>query len=146
MAKVHTLTVPDLVWINLQVSGSTQPFDYARLEEGTFYQFGHKGDSSLATRAARFLTGFPKLAPFNSFNEQTAIFATLAFLEGNGLVVSDDPVQAMDWLRSLGTEFEDVRTGLQAKVDAGLRPSHGLPDFQNLVTQYDVTKYGATKE
>lgn len=83
MAKLHTLTVPDMLWINLQVTGSPQAYDFAKLEEGTFYQYKNGQNNDLPAQAARFLKGFRALAPFAAGNEPTAFVACLAFLEMN---------------------------------------------------------------
>ena len=81
---MHYLTVPDLVWLNLQLTGSPQKYNYATLEEGVFYQYAYGSSTDVFAQAERLLTGFTKLAPFASGNRATALAATAGFLAING--------------------------------------------------------------
>ena len=85
MAAIQYLTVQDILWINLQVTGSPQDFRYADLEEATFYQYGYGGSTDLISQAARFLAGFMKKKPLTAGNQETAFFGCLAFLKLNGV-------------------------------------------------------------
>lgn len=84
MASVHYLTVQDMLWLNLQATGAVNPFDFMKLEEGTYYQYAYGGVSDLMAQAARFLTGFRRNAPFAEGNERTALLGALTFLSMNG--------------------------------------------------------------
>ncbi|MBX3112567.1 MAG: hypothetical protein KF857_11210 [Fimbriimonadaceae bacterium] len=88
---MHYLTVPDLVWLNLQLTGTPQKYNYATLEEGVFYQYAYGTSTDVFGQAARLLGGFAKLAPFASGNRATALAATAGFLAVNGqeLDISD---------------------------------------------------------
>ncbi len=96
------LTVQDVLWINLQVTGKPQPFDYADLEEATFYQYAYGDSKSLLPQAARFLSGFLKKKPLASGNEATALISCLAFLKVNGYEFKGE---------SLDTWFTEVQNG-----------------------------------
>jgi len=104
MAKLHTLTVPDMLWINLQITGSPQKYDFATLEEGTFYQYKNGRNNELSSQAARFLTGFHRLAPFAEGNAATAFVGCLAFLEMNGKLLNLVDKAANAWVQKLLTE------------------------------------------
>ncbi len=80
MSPLHYLTVQDVLWINLQVTKKVHHFNYARLEEATAYQYAY-GEKSSTSQAARFLTGFLKMHPFDVGNEATAFVACAAFLK-----------------------------------------------------------------
>lgn len=94
---LHYLTVQDILWINLQLTGKVQHYSYARLEEATFYQYAYGASNSLMPQAARFVGGFSRMHPFEAGNEATGFVATAAFLEINGrnLNLTDD--EATTW-------------------------------------------------
>lgn len=111
MAAIEYLTVQDILWINLHVTGSPQDFRYADLEEASYYQYGYGASTNLIPQAAKFLTGFVKKAPLASGNEATAFIGCLAFLKVNGFDLQLE--NAYDWFRSIenGTnEAEDAIT------------------------------------
>jgi prophage maintenance system killer protein len=93
------LTVQDVLWINLQVTGRPQEFRYADLEEATFYQYAYGESSSLIPQAARFLSGFVKKKPLAAGNEATALVACLAFLKVNGYELRSEDSYA--WFASV---------------------------------------------
>src|SRR5436309_1228008 len=78
------LTIQDILWINLQLTKKVQHFNYARLEEATFYQYGYGASRDLPRQAGRFLAGFLKLHPLDAGNEATAFLGCVAFLLLNG--------------------------------------------------------------
>ena len=57
---LNYLTVQDMLFLNLQITKSVQPFDYARLEEAVFYQYAPGQSTDLVAQGARFLVGFSK--------------------------------------------------------------------------------------
>src|SRR5690242_2182577 len=67
--NMHYLTVQDMIWINMQVTKKTQPFNYSKLEEATFNQYGYGNSSSVMAQAGRLLAGFASKKPFNNGNE-----------------------------------------------------------------------------
>lgn len=103
------LTVQDVLWINLQVTGKPQSFSYADLEEATFYQYAYGDSMSLVPQAARFLSGFLKKKPFATGNEATAFVACLAFLKVNGYDFRDEDGHL--W-------FTSVQSGTREPQDA----------------------------
>jgi hypothetical protein len=114
MAGLRYLTVQDMLWIHHQVVGDVQPFDYAKLEEATYCQYG---------QAARFLTGFAKMAPFPSGNEAAAFVGFVAFLRANGydLDASDSQAASMP--------FAD----LGQRVEPWLGEEHSEPGIRGMV-------------
>jgi prophage maintenance system killer protein len=130
MPHLHYLTVQDILWINLQATKKVQHFNYARLEEATFYQYSYGDSTSLEPQAGRFLTGFLKLHPFDAGNESTALVACESFLKinGHGLNLNDDT--AKDWL-------DRVMTKQRSGVDAVNETAAENPDYQP-VLQPDV--------
>ena len=99
MAGLKYLTVQDVLWVNLHVTGRPQEFNYADLEEVTFYQYGYGGSTDLLAQAARFVSGFLKKGPFESGNEGTAFISVLAFLRANGYQPTFD--NSFDWFKKL---------------------------------------------
>lgn len=104
MANLHYLTVQDMLWINLQATRKVQHFNYARLEEATFYQYAYGDSSSLIPQAGRFLTGFLKMHPFDAGNESTALIACATFLNMNGAVFKVSDEDAEGWLDRVMTK------------------------------------------
>lgn len=96
MASLHYLTVQDVLWINLQITKKVQHFNYARLEEATYYQYAYGESNTLFPQAERFVSGFVRMHPLDAGNEATAFVACLAFLKINGFstAVSDERLRA----------------------------------------------------
>jgi len=95
------LTVQDLIWINTEVTGAPQPYNYDRLEEATYYQYSYRQSMDVPLQAARFLWGYLTYCPFAKGNLSTALIAVLTFLEINGYELHLPAEQAMDWLQSV---------------------------------------------
>ncbi|CAN5683529.1 hypothetical protein BH11ARM2_BH11ARM2_09350 [soil metagenome] len=104
--KLFYLTVQDVLWINRQAVRRDTLFQYARLEEATFYQYAYGDSHELIPQAARFMKGLRKMAPFSEGNEATALVATLVFLRINGMVVTLRPDEAADWFLKMGEPTE----------------------------------------
>jgi prophage maintenance system killer protein len=120
MADSTTLTVQDLLWINLRVTGTEPQWDFMKLEEGTFYQFSYGSSDSVVARAARFLAGLSKIAPFANGNRATAFVACLAFLAVNGLAADLPPEDASKWVgRAQGDAALAAIEGLVSQSDHG---------------------------
>jgi len=92
------LTVQDMLWINLQVTKKVQHFNYARLEEATFYQYGYGASKDLARQAGRFFSGFLKLHPFDAGNEATGFIGCAAFLLLNGSTLNVPDNELGSWV------------------------------------------------
>lgn len=84
-AAVRYLTVQDLIWINLQVTGNVYTFDYAMLEEAACFQYGYGSSTSLESQAARLFWAFANKRPFTRGNEATGFVGMHALLRINGL-------------------------------------------------------------
>ena len=119
---MHYLTVQDILWINLQVTKKTQSFNYSKLEEATFYQYGYGQSASLLSQAGRVLSGFVKKKPFTSGNEATAFIASLAFLKLNGIEVNLSDETAPSWIDRVS---KDSSVATEAFVDIATN----IPDF-----------------
>src|SRR4051812_36157718 len=104
LGSLKYLTVQDMLWINLQATKKVQHFNYAKLEEATYYQYGYGSSRDLGQQAGRFLTGFMKLHPFTAGNEATAFIGFAAFLLMNGKTLKLQDTEASDW-------FNRVRSG-----------------------------------
>lgn len=105
------LTVQDVLWINLQVTGAPQSFRYEDLEEATFYQYAYGESNSLVPQAARFLSGFLKKSPFDSGNEATAFVACVAFLRVNGVDLKLEDSHA--WFTSVQNGTHEAQEAIE---------------------------------
>lgn len=97
MAKLHTLTVPDFLWVNLQVTKGSQQYSYARLEEAVFTQYGYGESADVLKQAAKLLTEFRRLRPFTHGNGACAFIGMAVFLEMNGFSLTVSPDMAAAW-------------------------------------------------
>lgn len=128
---LNYLTVQDMLFLNLQITKSPQPFDYAKLEEAVFYQYGSGQSSDLVRQGARFLTGFAKMAPFSHGNLACAFLGLVAFLEANGKTLDLSDEEARGWVevsdRAKATEM------IQSRIKEGELPTaYGVPDYQEI--------------
>lgn len=135
MSKLHTLTVPDMQWINLQITGAPQKYDFAKLEEGTFYQYKSGANNDIAGQAAKFLVGFSKMQPFTKGNHATAFAASLAYLKMNNVSLDVEPKDAHAWLRDIGAD-ETVASKEISRVMKMLddHDHQGVPPAKEIVT------------
>lgn len=95
--EIQYLTVQDHLWINLQVTKKKNRWNFAKLEEGTFYQYAYGKSTEFVGQAARYVSGFVKQQPFDSGNEATAFVGLLAFLTANGYHWSLDDKKGVDF-------------------------------------------------
>ena len=131
MAGLHTLTVQDILWINLQATKKVQHFSSARLEEATFYQFAYGEGQSLLDRAARFLSGFVRMRPLDAGVEATAFLAVAAFLRINGARLRLDDAEASAWFARAAASMDDARAALDEVVAGEEGPHHDVrPDVR----------------
>jgi prophage maintenance system killer protein len=146
MANIHYLTVQDMLWINLQATKKVHHFNYARLEEATYYQYAYGESSSLIPQTGRFLTGFLKLHPFDAGNESTALIACGTFLRMNGAILDVTDEDAEAWLDKVMTK---QITGLDAVTQSAKENLHFhdvlKPDVRK-VAGCVVDQYRATIE
>lgn len=114
---IQYLTVQDHLWINLQVSGRSQPFNFATLEEATYLQYSYGGSNDVLAQATRYGVGFGIKAPFAEANEATAFVGLLSFLRLNGYEIELPDSKGVDLLASL------VANG-EAALKKIVRPDH----------------------
>ena len=76
-AAIHYLTVQDILWINHEATREVLPYKYSPLEEATFGQYAYGESSDVISQAARFLSSFGRLRPFEDGNRATAFIAVL---------------------------------------------------------------------
>ncbi len=125
MAGLRYLTVQDMLWIHHQVAGKVHPFDYARLEEGTYFQYAPGRSLDVAAQAGRFLEGFAKQAPFPSGNEAAGFVGFVAFLRANGFDLDASDAQAASL----------PLADLAKRAEPWHGESHGEPSIRDLVTE-----------
>ncbi len=135
---MHYLTVQDILWINLQITKHSPAFDFASLEEATFYQFAYGSSKSVASQASRFLIGFARKAPFTNGNKATAFVGFMTFLELNSysLPVPDSLADSI---------FEDFSEGKLSTLlvhDSADRHFHN-PDVRGTIASV-VRRYPET--
>ena len=97
---LRTLTVQDVLWINLQITRRVNHYSNPRLEEATYYQFGYGDSNGIEAQAARLLSGFVRMKPFDAGNEATALATALAFLELNERRLDLDDAALAERVRS----------------------------------------------
>lgn len=142
MTHLQTLTVQDILWLHLQVTNKVQPYDYAKLEEASFYQYAYGDSTGLLPQASRFLTGFIRMAPFPEANEATAFLAAAAFLRLNGKSLTVEPGAAAAFIASAASS-RVVLDGKVADAPAGehLDPRSAL---QSVLDMYGPALLGAS--
>ncbi len=130
---LNYLTVQDVLFLNLKLTGTPQSFEYEKLEEATFYQYAPGQSTDLAKQGARFLTGFVKMQPFSSGNEATAFAGLVVFLEANGkaLRLSDD--EAAGWVAALLNVRDLAEEAIKERLlDSSAHLEHGVPGLERI--------------
>ncbi len=108
-AAIQYLTVQDMLWINLHITKESNAFNYATLEEATFYQYGYGGSHDVLGQAARFLKGFMANAPFaGKGDDLTAFVGCVAFLAMNGYQFEVPRAEAGSWIERVKSGQVDV--------------------------------------
>jgi len=113
---MHYLTVQDILWINLQVTEKVHHYNFAKLEEATYYQYSYGESGSLIPQTARFLTGFPRLQPIDAGNDATTFVGLLTFLKLNGMEIDLKDSQAVAWYESVKSKQADAQTAIKSIV------------------------------
>lgn len=146
MASLHYLTVQDILWINLQVTKKVQHFNYAKLEEAAFYQYAYGDSKTLFPQAARFVSGFAKMHPFDAGNEATALVGVLAFLEINGYTTSRGADEMRAWFERAAKGQIQGAAAIEEIAVADNHAHHNLvPDVRNAVRKV-MSQYAAAVE
>ena len=117
--SVNYLTVQDVLWINLQVTGKVNRFSYARLEEATYYQYAYGESNHIPAQVARFVPGFLKMKPLDEANKVTAFVAAVTFLEMNHFHVDLNDKAAVDWFNDLADKTTQQKALDKLKHDKG---------------------------
>ncbi|MCC7229465.1 MAG: hypothetical protein IT203_03660 [Fimbriimonadaceae bacterium] len=143
MDSLNYLTVQDMLWINLHVTGAPQAFRYADLEEATFYQYGYGNSQSLLPQASQFVSGFLKKQPFAGGNEASAMVACIAFLTVNGAKVDiGDPVAWIKGIKSGSIEASQVIDRAELSQDEHGHDGHE-PDVKAVIAELLASNKGA---
>ena len=129
---MHYLTVQDILWINMQITKRQQSFNYARLEEATFYQYAYGQSASVLSQAGRLLYGFTSKKPFVNGSEATAFVATMAFLKLNGMRVNLSDDAASHWVERASRDSSVALEALTSIVEE-VKDQHGEPDVRDAV-------------
>lgn len=138
---LNYLTVQDVLYINFELTGAKQPFDYARLEEAVNYQYASGQSSDIVAQAARFVRGFVKMAPFTTGNEASAFVALMVFLEANGKTLDLTEDDAADWCQSVWSSAVGAREAVQSCLkEAHLDVEHGVPNVRE-ITESAIERY-----
>ena len=131
-AQLHYLTVQDILWINSQVTGKINSFNFAKLEEATFYQYAYGDSNHLLVQAARFATGFLKMNPLDGGNEATTFVALLTFLKINGMSIELTDANAGVWFGDVKQKQSLAEDGIKS-VAKPIVGYHGEPDAKKVV-------------
>ncbi|MBV6458662.1 MAG: hypothetical protein HONBIEJF_01796 [Fimbriimonadaceae bacterium] len=126
---LNYLTVQDILFAHFRIVGQPIPFQYDKLEEATFCQYGYGGSSDLTGQAANFATGFRKLQPFVTANRAVGFVALLAFLACNGKATGLTDDDALDWFETASVASSKDAID-QAVTDAD---SHDRPTAQQAI-------------
>jgi len=121
------LTVQDLIWINTQITGTPQPYNYDRLEEATYYQYSYRQSMDVPLQAARFLWGYLTYRPFTKGNHATALIGVLTFLEINGYDVHLPVERAAEWLLSVAQRRKHPLSAIRQLITPSTSGGQPLP-------------------
>lgn len=135
------LTVQDILWINTQITKKTNAFDYEKLEQATFYQYGYGVSTNVLKQAANFLAGFMKNAPFGIGDDATAFVGFVAFLDLNGYELNLPDREAAEWakrIKSGGIKGEEAVEKL-AHLGAGHHENDPQGCMERALAAYPLT-------
>lgn len=133
--RLQTLTLQDLIWVNLVATRKVNAFDYDKLEQAAFRQFGYGTRQNVQAQAAGLLGSLLRLRPFAEGNGGTALIAYGAFLALNGiaLVASSEQARALvAGTAEMGSAASDAPAGV-TEPDPDWKPTME-PDLRRIVT------------
>ena len=133
MAMMHYLTVPDFMWINLQVNKKTEKWDYALLEEAVFLQYGHGKSADVMKQATQLLLKFPAMRPFKKGNEATAFIGFVGFLAMNGLELDVPDEDGYEWVKSVEADPSTAQAKIEEATKRDSHHGHGSPDSEAIL-------------
>ncbi len=137
------LTVQDILWINTQITKTTNAFRFDMLEQATFYQYGYGISSNILKQAAHFLTGFMKNAPFGVADDATAFVGFVAFIALNGYELNLPDREAADWVKRV--KSGEIKADEAIERLAQLGAGHHEQDPQGCM-RLALANYPATVE
>jgi death on curing protein len=132
-ASIHYLTVQDVLWINLQATKKVHHFNYAKLEEATYYQYAYGESNTILPQAARFVRGFLKLHPLEQGNRATGFIGLISFLRLNGRCVNLADEKATSWFGSFGESQAKSISALESVVYSYGGGHHDHPDVRTCI-------------
>lgn len=148
--QMYYLTVQDILWINLQVTEKVHHYNFAKLEEATYYQYAYGESTKIAQQAARFLLGFAKMHPLDAGNEATGFIGCLAFLRINGYSTVLTDAQAKGWLEEVHLQKVDAQTAIGAIAKRSGEDHSGEPHIRatikELIGEYPCTLLALNKQ
>ncbi|MDW8289677.1 MAG: hypothetical protein RMM06_03070 [Armatimonadota bacterium] len=110
------LTVHDVIWINTALTGFPQRYDFDRLENAVYSQYSYGDSRDALAQGARMLRRLLQDKPFEQGNEQTALVATMAFLQLNGYRLQVRPEEVPAVLEQMMQGQVAVRDFVQQRV------------------------------
>ncbi|MDR3688817.1 MAG: hypothetical protein P4L46_05510 [Fimbriimonas sp.] len=131
--QLHYLTVQDVLWINLQVTGRDHGFVYAKLEEATYYQYAYGDSNSLIPQAARFVRGFCRMQPLDSGSRPTAFIGLLTFLTINGMSVELTDANASPWFETISQDSTAIVEAIKSIAKPSSHEGHSEPDIRKTI-------------
>lgn len=145
--ELNYLTVQDMMWVNLQVTGEPQNWNFARLEEAVFLQYGYGESAELERQAARFITRFAALRPFSHGNEACALVGAIGFLEINGRGLYLEDSEAASFYRELVSDPSHAKEKLTVKLlEHDIHTHHGTPPVREILGDVLARFDGAIKQ
>lgn len=139
---LNYLTVQDVIWINTQVSGAVQTFDYEALEDSVYCQYGYGTQVDLESQAARLMASIVSRAPFEKGNEATAFVATVTFLTANHRQFNMETSKATAWFHSA---IADPSAGAMAQAFGSEAEHHEHAGIQSIASEI-LKRFSATVE
>lgn len=119
---MQTLTVQDVIWINLVATGRPCDFDYEKLEAAAFRQLGYGLAENPAKQAAEFMEAVASMKPFAVGNAETALIACMAFLGLSGLRLRATPEEGVARGGGRGRCSRDARQALGGRSGSSVGP------------------------
>ncbi|GAB4120562.1 MAG: hypothetical protein Fur0036_05730 [Fimbriimonadaceae bacterium] len=98
MSKLRYLTVPDMVWLNQELTGERVSYRFDKLEEAVFTQYAYGASGDLWAQARRFVRSWDRLQPFAKGNRACAFVGLIGFLRMNDADLNLDPAEAATWM------------------------------------------------
>jgi len=113
---IQYLTVQDHLWINFQVTKKQNQFNFDKLEEGVFYQYGYGNSNDVINQAGRYAVGFVQKHPFADGNSATAFIGLLTFLKMNGYDCELPIEEAANWFTTIGSSSDLASEKIRAII------------------------------